>query len=89
MTTGSGWPFGGPWVADEDSAAKVLIERWTVAEGQRLSVPVRASNPPKNKPVPPLDRLVARAADGSTVDLTAKVAADGTLDAVAPISGWG
>ncbi|WP_210492555.1 glycosyl hydrolase [Patulibacter sp. SYSU D01012] len=88
MTTGSGWPFGGPWVADEDGAAKVLIERWTVAEGQRLSVPVRASNPPKNKPVPPLDRLVARAADGSTVDLTEKVGADGTLDAVAPAGGW-
>ncbi|WP_084629518.1 glycosyl hydrolase [Patulibacter americanus] len=88
MTTGSGWPFGGPWVADDDSAAKVLTERWTLAAGGRLAEPVRVKNPPANKPIPPLDRIVARAPDGTTVDLTDKVGADGTLDAVAPEGGW-
>lgn len=33
LTTGSGWPFGGPWVADSDGAAMLLVEQWSSARG--------------------------------------------------------
>jgi hypothetical protein len=46
LTTGSGWTFGGPWIAPEQSAGRVLVERWELAAGQRLDVPVRTEQPP-------------------------------------------
>ena len=27
LTTGTGWPFGGPWVGDEDASSSLLLER--------------------------------------------------------------
>jgi hypothetical protein len=46
LTAGSGWNIGGPWIAPELSAGKVLVERWELREGERLEVPVRAVQPP-------------------------------------------
>jgi hypothetical protein len=46
MATGTGWPFGGPWVG-EDIAPRSLVHRaWTVAGGSRLSEPVRLQQTP-------------------------------------------
>ena len=33
MTTGTGWPFGGPWVDDENAAARVFVEPHELAAG--------------------------------------------------------
>ena len=45
MATGTGWPFGGPWVPLEESACKVLFVDTTIigkkVEGLRLEVPER------------------------------------------------
>jgi hypothetical protein len=36
MATGTGWPFGGPWV-DDDIAPRSMVHRtWTLAGGERL-----------------------------------------------------
>ena len=41
MATGTGWPFGGPWVSEED-ASKYLVHRfYKLEEGDRLSDPVQ------------------------------------------------
>jgi hypothetical protein len=46
MATGTGWPFGGPWVGD-DSAPRSLAHRtWTLAAGERLAEPVRLRQTP-------------------------------------------
>ena len=46
MATGTGWPFGGPWVGD-DSAARTLVHKmWTLGGGERLTEPVRLRQTP-------------------------------------------
>jgi hypothetical protein len=46
MATGTGWPFGGPWVDDAHSTRSISLRTWTVEAGQRLSEPVRFEQPP-------------------------------------------
>jgi hypothetical protein len=46
MATGTGWPFGGPWVED-DMAPRSLAHRvWTVGGGQRLTEAIRMQQAP-------------------------------------------
>ena len=40
MATGTGWPFGGPWVGDADAPRNLVYRTWTVAGGARLDEPV-------------------------------------------------
>src|SRR3954463_3527572 len=37
LTTGTGWPFGGPHVTAEDASAKVILKRYELAGGSRLT----------------------------------------------------
>jgi hypothetical protein len=45
MATGTGWPFGGPWVGGEDAARGLAVRTWTVEGRQRLAEPVRLEQP--------------------------------------------
>src|SRR5437763_2134267 len=60
MTTGTGWPFGGPTVTADDASARVVLKRYDVAGGAGLREPL-----PKGK----LHALTAVAADGAKLDL--------------------
>jgi hypothetical protein len=126
MATGTGWPFGGPWVTDAESAREVAIKTWSVDGGARLAEPIRFDQPGflraigmpgSNRPRPraedvkdpvsanqnlqalaieqvryprrlPLLALVAYATGHEPVDLTTRVAADGTVDWTAPAGRW-
>lgn len=126
LATGTGWPFGGPWVGDAESARSIALKTWTVDGGGRLAEPVRFEQPPllraigipgSSTPRPtiadlkdpahananlqalaieqvrypkplPLLALVAYAPDREPIDLTGRVAADGTLDWTAPPGRW-
>jgi hypothetical protein len=46
MATGTGWPFGGPWVGDETSSRAMAHKTWTLAGGERLGEPVGLRQPP-------------------------------------------
>ena len=46
MATGTGWPFGGPWVGDETSSRTIAHKTWTLAAGERLAEPVRLRQAP-------------------------------------------
>ena len=37
MATGTGWPFGGPWVADDHAPRNLMYRTWTVEGGARLN----------------------------------------------------
>jgi hypothetical protein len=37
MATGTGWPFGGPWVSDADACKNLEYKIFKVAGGSRLS----------------------------------------------------
>ena len=46
MATGTGWPFGGPWVGEGDAPRTLLHRTWTVDEGQRIPDRIRFRQPP-------------------------------------------
>lgn len=84
LICGTGWPFGGPWVADEDAAARCLFESYTAAEGQQLPEPIVSRAEPRAA----LQALLAFAPDGRVLDLIEGVNAQGGLDWIAPPGQW-
>lgn len=86
MNNGTGWPFGGPEVSIEDAATRALFQTYTVQGGQMLDKPITV-NDRKQKDVARLGCLMAYGPDGKTLNLTKKVAADGTLNWKAPAGG--
>jgi hypothetical protein len=78
MTTGTGWPFGGPFVSAEDAASGLVLKRFEVAGGGTLGEPIPAGQ---------LQCLLAVSERGEQLDLTAKVAV-GHLDWTAPAGAW-
>lgn len=78
MTTGTGWPFGGPTVTADDASARVVLKRYELAGGATLA---------EKLPTGKLRALRAVAADGTTHDLTERMK-DGKLDWTAPAGAW-
>ncbi len=46
MATGTGWPFGGPWVGDDTAPRSLVTRTWTLTAGARLADPVRLRETP-------------------------------------------
>ena len=46
LATGTGWPFGGPWVGENDAARGLLFRMWEVGGGERLGGEVRLRQEP-------------------------------------------
>jgi hypothetical protein len=46
MATGTGWPFGGPWVGEPDACRSLMFRTWTLQEGAKLTEPVRLIQAP-------------------------------------------
>jgi hypothetical protein len=40
MTTGTGWPFGGPWVKEDHACKYVAYKTYVLKEGEKLEEPV-------------------------------------------------
>jgi hypothetical protein len=40
MAQASGWPFGGPWVKDEDASKYFSFQRYSLNQGEKLQAPV-------------------------------------------------
>jgi hypothetical protein len=118
MATGTGWPFGGPWVTPEDTCKYLAHKTFSVKAGEKLAEPVtmveRFMVAPRsvilsqlkepfgdtpnlqqlaidNLKMPDplkLNLLMAFSDAGKEpLNLTSKVAADGTLDWTAPADG--
>lgn len=79
MSLGSGWCFGGPTVSTHDANASAIVKTYDVPAGGSL--------PEKFKPGS-LQTLVAYAPDGKTVELTDQIAADGSVNWIAPAGAW-
>jgi hypothetical protein len=74
LTTGTGWPFGGPWVSDADASSRVELARREMKDG-RLGEPLPLGTP---------RYVVAVSEAGERVELTDRVGAEGRLDWSAP-----
>ena len=46
MATGTGWPFGGPWVNEADAAHGLIHKSWRVVEGEQLADQIRLQQEP-------------------------------------------
>ena len=79
MTTGTGWCFGGPNVGDADANALAVVKTFDVAAGQGLTQKLSKAG---------TQALVAFAPEGRSVDLTDRIAADGTVDWAAEGGTW-
>ena len=78
LTTGTGWPFGGPGVSASDASSKAILKGYEVAAGERL---------PDRLPEGRLQCLLAVSAEGKQVDLTGQVT-ERRLDWTAPPGRW-
>ena len=46
MATGTGWPFGGPWVGNDVAPRSLAFKTWTVAAGGQVPEPIRLVQAP-------------------------------------------
>jgi hypothetical protein len=74
FTTGTGWPFGGPWVSDADASSRLELARRELVDG-RLAEPLPAGRP---------QYVVAISTSGERTELTSRVGADGRVEWSAP-----
>lgn len=84
LTTGTGWPFGGPWVTETNAAPLLLMESYQMTAGGELLSPVRHAKQLNAK----LATLMAYSAAGEILDLTARVNAAHRLEWIAPAGEW-
>ncbi len=79
MTTGTGWCFGGPNIPPDLACAAVESRPRKMREGDAFHLePFQGM----------LQSIVAFSKENGAVDLTAKVAREGTLDWTAPAGSW-
>jgi hypothetical protein len=91
MNTGTGWPFGGPEVTLEEAAPRAIFNRWdyTAPTSKGKTTAYTASILPSDaKDLKALQKatltgLWAYDSNGTVQELTASVAADGTLKTTA------
>ena len=70
MATGTGWPFGGPWVPLEESACKVIFVEKDVVKGTTPDFSLSEKDAKNSK----LNRIVAYDKDGNVVDIKSPTA---------------
>ena len=70
MATGTGWPFGGPWVPLEESACKVIFVERDITNGAAPDFSLSEKDAKNAK----LDRIVAYDNSGNVVDIKSQSA---------------
>ena len=85
MSTGTGWPFGGPHVSMEEAATKAIFREYELDEGQSLLLPIEPVEA-NQRSIAGLNRLMAFSGN-KRLDLTDKVK-DGYLQWTAPAGEW-
>ncbi|HTX66634.1 MAG TPA: glycosyl hydrolase [Opitutaceae bacterium] len=78
LTTGTGWPPGGPFVSAADASTGIILKRFEVAGGGRLADALPAGR---------VQCVLAVSDQNEKVDLTTQVH-DGQLDWTAPAGTW-
>ena len=70
MATGTGWPFGGPWVPLEESACKVIFVERDITKGATPDFSLSEKDAKNSK----LDRIVVYDNNGKVVDIKSPAA---------------
>jgi hypothetical protein len=70
--TGTGWPFGGPWIGEDNAPRTIAHRKWTIEAGATLDEPIRFEQPP-----------LLRALGSQVADVAEPVTANANLQALA------
>lgn len=85
MNNGTGWPFGGPEVTENESAQKLIIRSWDLEPGQRISGKIEPEDA-RQKNVAKVEKIMA--VNGSDrLDITGRLGKNGMLNWKAPQKG--
>jgi hypothetical protein len=74
MATGTGWPFGGPWVGDDTAPRSLAHKTWTLAAGERLTEPITLRQTPLVRAIGNQVHIVNEGAPGDPPRGTASAA---------------
>lgn len=85
MTTGTGWPFGGPEVTLDDAATQAVFQTYKLNGGQNITLNISVKDE-KQRPVAHLDKVMAYR-NGRSKDITELVTND-TLHWNVPSGEW-
>ena len=88
MNLGTGWPFGGPQVTLPSAATKLILQKYQLKKGERLTEKIVPSDKKQPAEGIQLQAVTAYNPDGKTVDLTKLVDKTGTLNWKAASSDW-
>lgn len=86
MSTGTGWPFGGPHIDYEDAAAKVIFQEYTLNKGESVNEFIKVKNI-EQQGVAKLSRLMGFSRCGKRMNLTGFVK-ENKLKWIAPSDNW-
>ena len=86
MSNGTGWPFGGPTIANDGAATKVIFQKYTVNGGEQFR---RRIIPDDRRQVELATIALVMAYNGEQkIDLTNDITADRMIDWTAPEGEW-
>lgn len=83
MTTGTGWPFGGPDVQPADAATKVFFQQYELKGGTRLSEAIEIKDK-RQKQEATIATVMAYSSAGEKVELTSLLDDKGNVNWEAP-----
>lgn len=85
MNNGTGWPFGGPEVSENESAQKLIIRKWDIPSGKKVDGKI-VPDDSRQRSVANVEKIMAVNGD-TRIDITDRLTKDTTLNWKAPKSG--
>ena len=80
MNTGTGWPFGGPQVTNQDAASKLIIQTYTLEAGKDLEEKIIVKDAKQVQAGAQLQAVTAYGSNGEIISLLDKVDNSGKLN---------
>jgi hypothetical protein len=78
MNTGTGWPFGGPQIKPKNAATKLITQKYSVKEGEKLNEPIKIKE--AKQEAAKLQALTAYGPNGEILNLLNQVETNGNLN---------
>jgi hypothetical protein len=78
MNTGTGWPFGGPQIKPENAATKLITQKYTLKEGEKLTEAIKVKE--AKQEVAKLQAVTAYGSKGEVLNLLSLVNEKGNLN---------
>ncbi len=88
INTGTGWPFGGPQIAPQIAASKLILQKYSLKEGGKFFEKIIPTDPKQLEAGARLQAVTAYGPNGKIKDLTLLVKSNGTLNWTAEKGDW-